>query len=153
MTETLFFDIKPISLNKCTRSIHRGRVATIKSEEYRLFEKEMAGLLSFQREKLEAFAHRYNHGSNYMVFDYCFKFPHSKFFTKAGPINKRCADVDNLVKPINDQIFKWMGAANPEVDDACIVKMTACKVANEIDDYRIIVNMSLIDSLDNISMY
>lgn len=159
LSETFYIDIKPISLNQCYRSIHRsknvtkGFVTAIKSENYRLFEQQMEVNLALQMEKLAKIAHFYKNGENFMTCNYTFKFPRKDFITIAGNLNKRCADVDNLVKPVNDCLFRALRRYKKEMDDSCIVGIKAMKVPHEMDCHKIEIEVQLRDALDGIKIF
>jgi len=159
MRETLFFDIKPISLNQCNRAIYRpkrggkGFVSNIKSEQYRKFEAEFYVELKTQDDKLRKIAEWYKHGKNFFINSYVFKFPRADLITKAGAINKRCADVDNLLKPVNDQLFKYMAGINKDIDDSAIMGLKALKVPSDVDAHKIIIELTLRESLEGYTIY
>ena len=156
--ETLYFDIKPISLNRCNRAIYRpkkggGFIANIKSEEYRQFESKMAKELSAQASRISRIADLFVEGENFFVNKYTFLFPKDQLITRRGTINKRCSDIDNLVKPVNDQLFKAMRLYNSSIDDSAIMKMEAIKAPSDTGDYKIIVEIMLQNSLNGFNIY
>lgn len=118
-------DLKGFSVNKAYRVFSRGkRIAKIKSEGYREFEKEFERkLLERYETQIENVNHVLACGDYYLCADYRFYFP---VFTKGGSIHKRAGDVDDLVKTSQDCLFKHLDA-----DDSEIIQVTATKIHSE----------------------
>lgn len=132
MKLTLKYDIKPLTVNQAFRSFARGkRVQTIKSEKYRLFEQVVAEANKENQELFKQFNANYNSEQHYLEVAYRFYMP---VITKANKINKRGGDVDNLLKPIKDCIFKELVA-----DDSEVITLSATKI--EADLPRIVVEI------------
>ena len=132
----LEFNIKPLTVNLCFRSIARGkRVMNIKSEAYRNFEDEINKQINKFRKELSSFNNHYNDNAHYIDIEYRFYFP---IFTKSQKLHKRAGDVDNLIKAIKDCVFKELDA-----DDGEVVNLSATKIHSE--DPKILMIISVKD--------
>lgn len=73
---------------------------------------EKIGPYSYQ---LKEFKEAYNPFTQHIAIDYTFYIP--KFFTSDNRVSRQSKDVDNMVKVVNDRLFKEMGVDDSQVTD------------------------------------
>jgi len=156
--ETLTFEIIPISVNKCFRSVslnRKGRsyTSSIKSKEYREFEHKLCAQIRLLSAQIKRIATGYIPGKNFYIVDYIFKFPRSRIITKAGNISKTCGDTDNFIKPIQDQVFKALKVYNKDADDSAIVGFKALRIPHELPTSKVIIRLRFMEELDGVKIY
>lgn len=118
MVRTLKFpNVKALSLNACFSNTPHGRV---KSKKYTEFTKVIDGLMLAQKNSLLDLMKHFNEFEHYITCDWKFYFP---IFKKDGHISKTAGDVSNMIKPIEDLIFKKLS-----IDDAYIVSGSFVKI-------------------------
>lgn len=114
-------NLHPISLNHYTKITTRGRFASkYKTSEAKNFEEKILIEMSKYSKQINDFNNFYNSKTHYICAEYIFYIP---FFTKKNLIRKRRHDLDNFIKPVQDNIFKLI-----EADDSEIVSIYATKI-------------------------
>jgi Holliday junction resolvase RusA-like endonuclease len=91
-------------------------------------------LLGYNRELAE-FVSRYKNQP--ITMRLVFHMPEKQLMTKNGLISKTSLDVDNLVKPTTDMLFRRMEQMNTYINDARIVRMVTEKKTSKVDEYGI----------------
>jgi Holliday junction resolvase RusA-like endonuclease len=114
--------IEPISLNNSTKITTRGGFAKkYKTDKYKQLESSMAIALRKYKNDINKFNNKYNSGKYYLVAEYKFYYP---ILLKSGEaINKKSKDVSNLIKVVEDILFKQLLA-----DDSEVISVTATKI-------------------------
>jgi Holliday junction resolvase RusA-like endonuclease len=126
--------VKPINLNNCQKITTIGRHARkYKTKEYNQLESKVNSILNSQKSEIRKFNKYYNEEKHYIDISYRFYYP---ILTKKMLISKRSQDVDNIVKPINDIIFKHLLA-----DDSQIINLNATKIHSA--EPRIVVEINI----------
>lgn len=130
--------MKAISLNNTT-SVHRnGRRSN--SKQYNMFRKEAFKVLNKQKEKICNFIKDFN--PKIHTFEISYVYGMVNLIKKDGTgISKKSKDVDNLIKPINDVIFKCFEAYNTTIDDSLVHKVTSRKIISDIDEIHVKINI------------
>lgn len=127
-------DLKPLSFNQAWRPITMGKsTRMIKSKEYRDFEIAVHEQMWKKLIDIKRFASDINSGNHYLKAEYTFYI--KGVITKKGVISKRCIDVSNAVKVVEDCVFNQLG-----IDDALVVHLSATKV--ESDNNRICIKLT-----------
>lgn len=125
------FPIKAMNVNHY-RKIGRGR--SYKSKEAKIFEDRFSFYMRHYKHTCLKFNAVYDDS------EYCIAAFYTigiKCITKENKIAKRKHDLDNFLKPINDQLFKYLDA-----DDSEIMQIQAVKVNS--DEPFISIGLSLI---------
>lgn len=135
--------LRPISLNKSHRIVKFGkRPARIKTEEAKLFEEEFSYYLSQYEDLKPHLLSTYDERKHSIELEAFFYLNEDEYFTKPKKgfktINKRCMDLDNMLKVANDQIFKWIG-----IDDSQLTKLHSQKIPTN-DQATMVFRISLI---------
>lgn len=122
--ELTFKNIEPITLNNATKYRTQGRyVKSYKSDSYKALEAEIDAIMSQIPELLKEFNDFYKLDEHYLACQYRFYYP---IFTKKGTISKTSKDASNIVKPIEDCIFKWL-----DIDDSQVIDLNVTKIHSE----------------------
>lgn len=121
-------NVKPISVNQCDVSLFGGR--RVKSHAYHKFKKEADIELS-KVVGLKELGKCFDRKKHSISMDYIFTMPEKLLMTKDEMISKRSGDIDNLIKPINDLIFKELSIENKTIDDSAVLDLKAKKVCGE----------------------
>ena len=139
--ELVFHDIKPISLNHCHKITTRGRFPSkYKTKEYIAFESKINSQISSFKSQIRKLNSAYKEDTHYMVVDYRFYYP---IMTKAGTISKRSNDVDNIIKPINDIIFKHLST-----DDSQVMSVASTKIHSDQLKIEMYIQIKLISHIN-----
>lgn len=119
-------NIKPINLNNCyTISSIGGKIRRFPSKEYKQFESSVNIQLRKYKNEINKFNKEFNQEKHYLVCEYKFYMP---VMTKDNRVSQRSGDCSNLVKAIEDIIFK-----NLLCDDSHITELLISKIhSNEI---------------------
>ena len=137
--EFIFNGVEPISLNACESVTRRGIV--YKSDAYKHFYNRILPYIISYRKKFKNLAEEFVHGEHALRMTYIWYMPEDRFFTKKKLINKKSGDVDNLVKPINDIIFKELELHNSVIDDALVLDCRSVK--RPAEKWSIVLQISL----------
>lgn len=117
-------DIEPLSLNHYQKITTRGKFASkYKPQSSTDFDNSVIAQLDDYQMDIFRFNSMYKSDSHYLTAEYIFYYP---IFTKAGKISAKSKDVDNIIKPIQDLIFKYI---NP--DDSQIISVQSTKVHSD----------------------
>lgn len=128
--------IEPITLNTATKYRTQGRfVKSYKSAEYKKLESVINSEINKHKGAIRLFNKSYCDKKTYLRSQYIFYYP---ILTKAKTLSKTSKDVDNIVKPINDIIFKHLDA-----DDSQVVELNVLKVHS--DTPRVEVSLRIED--------
>lgn len=135
--------LRPISLNHSHRIVRFGkRPARIKTEAAKQFEEEFSYYLSEYESLKPHILDAYDPRKHSIELEAYFYLNESEYFTKPKKgfktINKRCMDLDNMLKVSGDQIFGWLG-----IDDSQVTKIMAQKIPTN-DDATMVFRISLI---------
>jgi len=134
--------LRPISLNHSHRLVRFGkRISRIKTEAAKDFESEFL----FHLQEYNGLRHHiidgYDPRKHSIELEAYFYMNEGEYFTKPKKgfktINKRCMDLDNMIKVANDQIFNWLG-----IDDSQVTKITAQKIPTN-DEATMVFRISL----------
>lgn len=131
-----FEGFKAIALNN-TQKFGRGHV--YKTEKTHEFNFLVSSVLSKNHAEIMNFNKFLKSGEFYLVVDYLFYF---KVFTKKNKIGKNFGDVDNLIKPIQDLIFKRL-----IYDDSQILTITASKIHSENPKTKVTLRAVSLDTI------
>lgn len=99
--------MKPLSANQKYTIAKGSRRITKKSQVY-VFERQIKSYMMEQNDKVKFFV-------NNILFNECLMFevvvyvPRSEFYNKNGLINLRCIDASNVLKILEDSIYKELG--------------------------------------------
>ena len=127
-------DIEPVSLNHYSKITTRGRFASkYKPAKSKEFDDAVIEQLDAYQREIFKFNSMYKHNSHYLVAEYKFFYP---IFTKKNLISQKSKDVDNLIKPIQDLIFRYISP-----DDSQIVSVSATKIHST--DIKIIASYQI----------
>lgn len=138
---TFVFDVRPINVNNYyTKGVRFNRVFVTKSKEYVLMERHIDSLMTI---KFKTLAERFNHifveDNHYLVATWRFYTPDLLTKSKKNQrINKKSSDLSNIIKPVEDCLFKYLNA-----DDSHVVSMNVYKIQS--DDYRIECDLEIKD--------
>ena len=116
--------LKPISLNNCyTMTMKNGKPRRFPSAQYKKFESLVnLELRKFKRD-LSKFNLFFDLEKNYIIAEYRFYMPIIK---KAGGMNQKSGDLSNLVKALEDILFKSLFA-----DDSHVASLSVYKIHSE----------------------
>ena len=129
------FNIKAMPLNMAySTNFKTGR--RFKSQKYVLFESKVLKELLKYYPEIKKFNNHYDNTSHYLTAEYIFY--HKVINKKDNCIGKTSGDTSNLIKTVEDCIFKKLN-----VDDSQIMSVQASKVHSE--DERIEVKISIKD--------
>ena len=118
-------NVKPATLNHYEKPQARGRyIQFYKPAESKLFDSLVNSQLNKYRSEYRKFNKYYDELKHYLVIDYKFYMP--VFVKKKDRISKTSKDVDNIVKPLQDLIFKQLSA-----DDSGIISISSTKIHSE----------------------
>jgi Holliday junction resolvase RusA-like endonuclease len=115
---------KPIGLNNCYTFSTIGRsVRRFPGKEYKVLESQVNQELRKFRPQINKFNNAFDENKHYLTAEYRFYMP---IMTKDKRIHKRAGDLSNLVKPIEDIVFKQFVA-----DDSHIASMNVHKIQSK----------------------
>lgn len=123
--------MRPISVNKMHTSV-KGRI--IKTSAARSFEFQFNHYLAEFSQQAILFVENFNEQEHSINVEMIFYINRVDYFNKQGLINKRCLDVDNNIKTVQDQVFRFLS-----IDDALVTRVTAVKVPSDKDATEVIV--------------
>lgn len=121
--------IKPLSVNKKFTINKRSRFL-IKSNATRDYENALTFLLLDYRKDIKEFLNGFNpkcHALHFYVTVYC---PLEVYYTKDGKMSSRCIDASNVIKILEDKVYKIM-----EIGDHFNTKVTAEKLPHHSQDW------------------
>lgn len=121
--------VEPLTLNTCTKyRVQGGRyVKAYKSEAYKDLEAMINTYLQMpsNKKQVDEFNKQYDQTKHYLSLDCRFYYP---LITKKNTISKTSKDISNLIKPIEDILFKHLVC-----DDSQVINVNAIKIhSNEI---------------------
>lgn len=123
--------IKPINLNNCSKITTIGRSPRkFKTKEYTQLESKVNALLNGQKSEIRKFNKYYNREKHYINITYRFYYP---ILTKKKEISMKSQDVDNIVKPINDILFKHLLADDSQVINLNVTKLHSAEPRTTIE--------------------
>jgi len=131
----LLKNLKPIPLNQVYATDFRTK-RRFKSKKYKQFESAVNKELRAFRVEINKFNKAYNEEKHYITADYRFYFP--LITKKEGRISKTSGDVSNLIKSLEDIVFKSLMA-----DDSGVIQVIATKINSE--DVRIEIELAIKD--------
>jgi len=118
-------NIKPATLNHYEKPRSRGRfISFYKPVESKLFDSLINSQLNKYKSEYRKFNKYYDELKHYLIIDYIFYMP--VLVKKKDRISKTSKDVDNIVKPLQDLIFKQLSA-----DDSSIISISSTKIHSE----------------------
>ena len=141
----LTFKTAPLSLNHTKELVYNGRRTSFKNTaEYNALIFIVAQTLksSYNRSSVQAWAKSYDEMKHAITANYVFYMP-NLFCKKKRKINKKSRDCSNIVKPLEDCIFRPLALINPQIDDAQVISLSSRKV--EHHEYRIEVELSIVN--------
>ena len=122
-------NVKPRSLNQYTKIVSRGKFTSkYKPKETQEFESKVNSALNAYKAKFTKLNNYHKPSEHYFCVDYIFYMP--VLVKKKDRISKTSMDTDNLIKPVQDLIFKRLNA-----DDSEVISVSATKVHS--DNYSI----------------
>jgi Holliday junction resolvase RusA-like endonuclease len=123
--------IKPINLNNCTKITTIGKSPRkFKTKEYNQLESKVNSILNQQKSEIRKFNKYYDKEKHYINIIYRFYYP---ILTKKKLISMKSQDVDNIVKPINDVLFKHILADDSQVIDLHVTKLHSAEARTVIE--------------------
>ena len=95
------------------------------------------------RSDVVRFAKSFDENKHAFVADYIFYLPN--LFTKTNPprISKKSFDWSNIIKPVEDCIYKPLSKINPQIDDAQVIAGNVRKIQS--NEYRIDVTLTIVN--------
>jgi len=118
-------NIKPATLNHYEKPRSRGRfISFYKPAESKLFDSLVNSQLNKYKSEYRKFNKYYDELKHYLIIGYIFYMP--VLVKKKDRISKTSKDVDNIVKPLQDLIFKQLSA-----DDSSIISISSTKIHSE----------------------
>jgi Holliday junction resolvase RusA-like endonuclease len=123
--------MKPLSVNQM-KTQARGKI--IKSAACKVFEFEFNHYLAEFSQQAILFVENFNEAEHSINVDYIFYLKRDEFFNQKDLLNKRCLDVDNAIKVVQDQVFRFLG-----VEDGLVTRITATKVPSDQTSVEILV--------------
>ena len=114
-------DIEPITLNHSHKITTSGKFATMyKTTDYKQFESAVELQLRKCKAEFNKLNNKLDENKTCLKIDYKFYFP---YMTKTRTIRKKYKDIDNLIKPLQDQLFKHIS-----LDDSYVTELSASKI-------------------------
>jgi len=128
----LFENVTPVSLNQSAKITTMGKFARkYKTDKTKQFESNISSQLRKFKNDINKFNKTYDKDNFYIISDYRFFMP---VLVKDGSrISKRSGDLSNLVKVLEDQIFKQLHADDSEVASLNIIKVESGHPRIEVD--------------------
>lgn len=117
---SLRLNLKPISLNQCFATLRDGR--RVRSKEYAIWVKSLQNELHPFSKQLRAFFNSYKPKSQEIHASLTIHNP--DLITIAKTISQRSGDVDNVFKPLADNIFVF-GIDDSQITRLCLAKIQA----------------------------
>lgn len=119
-------ELDPVTLNhthKIANNKRNGKKFMKKTIVYEQFESIFNNKMRTQRVNVNKLNKYFDESKHCLQIDYRFYFP---VYTSKGLIGKTSKDVDNIIKPIQDCLFK-----NFMFDDSLITKVSSEKIHSE----------------------
>lgn len=134
-----FLNLKPVSLNGLYKSIMiKGKMRRAKSKAGVAYEKRMTLELLNRRFDINKFETETSIYENFLTCKIVCEIPRSKLITKKDYISNISGDVDDMPKPIIDNIFKFFNKLN----DAIICQCDVSKRPSKDNQYNIYVEFT-----------
>lgn len=133
----LLLPIKPMSVNAYTYGSKKW-----KTREARDYEIEFNQLLKAYALPLADMAEKWRKSYGVFKVDVVTVHPTSVLYTDRGQVSSRSFDVDNVLKPILDMVFRGMG-----VNDKHVTMLTSSKIPGT--DYEVRVTLKLVQGLSS----
>jgi len=128
----LFNDIKPINLNNSQKITTIGKFARkYKTDESKVFESNINNQLRKFKNEINKFNKYYDKSNCYINADYRFYMP--ILLKDKSRVSKRSGDLSNLVKNLEDTIFKHLHADDGEVVNLNVTKIESKAIRIEVD--------------------
>ncbi len=118
MKYTFMLPILPMSLNQCEASTRGGR--RYKTKKFKAWREHVTRGLETHLRELQNLFEGFDSREEIIALELKFGTPYLR--TKSETINKKSIDLDNIFKPIVDEIFSHL-----EVDDAFICEIHGSK--------------------------
>lgn len=126
--------LKPLTLNHTHKITTRGKFPKkYKTDDYKAFESIFASKMRLHSNEVRKLNKYFNDKLHCLHVDYRFFFP---VLRKDGVISKISKDVDNIIKPTQDSLFKSF-----VFDDAFITKVSSEKIHSETPRIEITVKI------------
>ena len=123
-------DIKPINLNNCyTISSIGGKIRRFPSKEYKQLESKVNLILRKYKNEINKFNNEFDANKHYLTASYTFYMP---VLTKDKRISQRSGDCSNLVKAIEDIIFKNLTPDDSHITSMLVEKIESKEIRTEI---------------------
>lgn len=135
-TFNFILNVEPMPLNHTHINLKGGR--RIKSNEFRLWEYRAQNEIAKCFLTIADLRIAYNKSRHCIKANYTFFVTQSKLMTKKKCISKKSGDVDNFIKPINDQFFSAF-----EIDDSQVYSVSAIKLPSSYP--KITASFEIID--------
>lgn len=140
--------IKPMSVNNKFTIAGGARRITKKSEVY-VYERTLKQYLLTKTDEIKLFTNNIL-ASECLHFDVVVYVPRDLFFNKKGTINLKCLDASNVLKILEDCIYKELG-----LNDALNTKVSSEKRPSDSEDFVTLVEISKrpnpkVDPLDSL---
>lgn len=131
-------EVEPITLN---HSHAFGNGFRFKTTKTRKFENDVRDFLSKINDDLLEFKKNFDPIKSSIEASYFFYVPKEFFYTKDGRVSRRSKDLSNIVKVVEDCVFRYLA-----IDDCLVTKLNVEKIpANK---WSIVVQLSIRNSLD-----
>lgn len=140
---SFMLEIEPVSVN---HSHCFGKGFRYKLPKTRKYEIELKKQLSVFKDEFSAFHSSFNPLTNYISASYSFYAPKDFFYTKEKKISKRSKDLDNCIKIVQDNIFKFIG-----IDDTFVTDIEAVKRPTNGKEWRIVVMLSIGNTFNSLN--
>jgi len=131
-------NIEPVSVN---HSHGFGKGFRYKLPKTKKFEIELNRELSNFKDELNDFCTSFNWFNHVVHCSYFIYIPEKIFFTKIKKqkkVSRKSKDLDNMLKVMQDNIFKFIG-----IDDTFITRLEAEKIPTKKEEWSIVVQLSI----------
>jgi len=130
---TILLEMRPKSVNSSMAAV-KGRM--IKTASHRQNKREMELLLRSFKDELTEFANKFKASKKRISMEIYFY--DSRYWTKKKEMNQKTVDISNIIKSIEDSVFKAMG-----LNDSFNRKIMAESIPSDKD--KVIITLSLIN--------
>lgn len=129
--DLILSDIKPISLNNSQKISTVGRFAKkYKTDAAKVFESRVNNILRKYKTDINKFNNYYDENKYYIVADYRFYMP--IMVKNNSRISKTSGDLSNIIKNLEDIIFKQLIADDSQVAALTVTKIHSKEIRAEI---------------------
>lgn len=130
---TILLEIRPKSVNS-SMAVVNGRM--IKTAKHRQNKREMEFLLRSFKDELTEFSNKFKASKKRISMEIFFY--DSQYWTRKKEMNQKTVDTSNIIKSIEDSVFKAMG-----LSDSFNRKIMAESIPSDKD--KVIITLSLIN--------